>query len=159
MLTFLDHDEIRELDVATESSPGERRAQRALARQMCTVLHGADETDRVEKASAALFSEEITTLDERTLLEVFAEVPTSSMQRTVLDGPDHSGLPVVDALVQVGLSASRSQARKAIEQGGAYVNNRRVESEDAAVTRQDLLQDRYVVLRRGRRDYHLVRFE
>ena len=155
-LTFLDHDAIRQLDVLTADKPGERQAQRALAREMCKMMHGAAETERAEKASAALFSEEISTLDEETLLQVFAEVPTTVMSRSLLDD---SGLPVLNALVEVGLCASRNQARTAIEQGGAYVNNRRVESTEATLRREDLLQDRYVVLRRGRRDYHLVRFE
>ncbi len=122
---------------------------------MCVLIHGTAETDRAEKASAALFSEEISALDEQMLLEVFAEVPTSTMPRTALDAP---GFAVVEALVDVGLSGSRNQARTAIDQGGAYVNNRRVASTDAVVSRDDLLWDRYVVLRRGRRDYHLVQF-
>jgi tyrosyl-tRNA synthetase len=155
-LTFLDHDTIRSLDADTESRAGERRAQRALARAVCSMVHGDAETERAEKAGAALFSEEIATLDERTLLEVFAEVPTTMLSRTSLDG---DGLSVVAAFVEVGLSASRNQARSAIGQGGAYINNRRVEDPESAITRDDLLQGRYVVLRRGRRDYHLVRFD
>ena len=107
-LTFLDHDTIVSLDADTESSPGERRAQRALARAVCSMVHGDEEAERAEKAGAALFSEEIASLDERTLLEVFAEVPTTTMSRSLLDG---AGLPVVTALVDVGLSASRNQAR------------------------------------------------
>jgi tyrosyl-tRNA synthetase len=154
-LTFLDHETILQLDSDTEDRPGERRAQKALAQAMCVLVHGAAETDRAEKASAALFSEEISALDEQMLLEVFAEVPTSTMPRSALEAP---GLSVVEALVEVGLSASRNQARTAIDQGGAYINNRRVVSTDAVLTQEDLLWDRYVVLRRGRRDYHLVRF-
>jgi tyrosyl-tRNA synthetase len=155
-LTFLDHDTIVSLDADTESSPGERRAQRALARAVCSMVHGDEEADRAEKAGAALFSEEIASLDERTLLDVFAEVPTTTMSRTLLDG---AGLPVVTALVDVGLSASRNQARSAISQGGAYVNNRRVEDAEATLTSGELLEGRYVVLRRGRLHYHLVRFD
>ncbi len=130
-LTFLDHEAILELDADTDSRPGERRAQRALARSVCSMVHGDAEAERAEKAGEALFSEEIGTLDERTLLEVFAEVPTTTISRAVLDG---AGLPVVAALVEVGLSASRNQARSAIAQGGAYVNNRRVEDAEATLT-------------------------
>jgi tyrosyl-tRNA synthetase len=154
-LTFLDHDTIRQLDSDTEDNPGQRLAQKALAREMCVLVHGAAEADRAEMASAALFSEEISNLDEQMLLDVFAEVPTSTMARSVLEPP---GLSVVEALVEVGLCGSRNQARTAIDQGGAYVNNRRVASTDAPLGRDDLLWDRYVVLRRGRRDYHLVQF-
>jgi len=155
-VTTCDHDPIVSLDADTESSPGERRAQRALARAVCSMVHGDEEADRAEKAGAALFSEEIASLDERTLLDVFAEVPTTTMSRTLLDG---AGLPVVTALVDVGLSASRNQARSAISQGGAYVNNRRVEDAEATLTSGELLEGRYVVLRRGRLHYHLVRFD
>ena len=98
-LTFLDHDTIRSLDADTGSRPGERRAQRALARAVCSMVHGDAEAERAEKAGAALFSEEIATLDERTLLEVFAEVPTTTLSRTSLDG---EGLSVVAAFVEVG---------------------------------------------------------
>jgi tyrosyl-tRNA synthetase len=153
-LTFLDHDTIRQLDDDTENKPGARNAQRALARELCTLVHGPEETERAENAGKALFSEEVANLDEQTLLEVFAEVPTTDLARNVLD----DGLEIVSTLVQVGLSASKGQARTAIQQGGAYVNNKRVESDDATITRSELLHDRYVVLRRGRRDYHLVRF-
>jgi tyrosyl-tRNA synthetase len=155
-LTFLDHDTIASLDEDTDSRPGERMAQRALARAVCAMVHGEAEADRAEKAGAALFSEEIASLDERSLLEVFAEVPTTTMSRTLLDG---AGQSVVTALVEVGLCASRNQARSAITQGGAYVNNRRVADVEATIRRDDLLEGRYVVLRKGRRDYHLVRFD
>jgi tyrosyl-tRNA synthetase len=68
-------------------------------------------------------------------------------------------LSVVNTFVEVGLCASRGQARTAITQGGAYVNNKRVGSLEAVIGRSDLLHDRYVVLRKGRRDYHLARFD
>ena len=154
--TFLDHDTIRSLDADTEQRPSERRAQRALACEVCNLVHGTEETERAEKAGAALFSEEIADLDERTLLEVFAEVPTTTLPCSVLDS---GSLNVLNTFVDVGLCASRGQARTTIEQGGAYVNNKRVESPDAVLSRDSLLQGRYVVLRKGRRDYHLVRFD
>jgi tyrosyl-tRNA synthetase len=153
--TFLSHEEILELDTATAERPQERRAQRALAAAVCTLVHGEGETRRAEQAAGALFSEEIAELDRATLLDVCSEAPMSVLARSVLD----AGLPVVDALATTGLSASKSQARTAVSQGGAYVNNRRVDDLDARIGREDLLFDEFVVLRRGRRDYHLVRFE
>jgi tyrosyl-tRNA synthetase len=155
MLTFLDHEVICQLDEDTKSTPEKRLAQRALAHEICVMVHGAAETERAEKASAALFSEEISDLDEQMLLDVFAEVPTTSMSRSSLDG---NGLPVVDALTIAGLCSSKGKARTTIEQGGAYVNNRRIQSTEAMLTAADLLHARYLVLRKGRRDYHLVRF-
>jgi tyrosyl-tRNA synthetase len=153
--TFLEHDEILSLDEATNKQPAERTAQRVLAREVVTLVHGADETRRVERASEVLFSEDIASLDEQTLLEVFADAPSSTMAASDLsDG----GLDPVDAFVSSGLVSSKSSARTAIAQGGAYINNRRVAEGDRIAT-GDLIAGRYVVLRRGRREQHLLRFE
>ncbi len=152
--TFLDHAAILELDAATAERPAERAAQRVLARELCTLVHGEDEAGRAEQASEALYTDEITSLDEQTLLEVCAEAPTSERSRAELD----SGLSLVDALAASGLVGSKSQARTTITQGGAYVNNRRQSDPERVLRREDLLLDRYVVLRRGRREYHLLRF-
>ncbi len=153
--TFLEHDEILELDRATAEHPEQRRAQEALARAVGTLVHGQADTARAAQAAAALYSEEIAALDDRTLLEVCAEAPSRSVARAELQ----AGLTLVDALVGSGLVSSKRQARTAIEQGGSYVNNRRVPDVEYRIGDGDLLFDRYVVLRRGRRDYHLVRFE
>jgi tyrosyl-tRNA synthetase len=85
---------------------------------------------------------------------VCAEAPTSVRARSELD----AGLPLVDALADSGLVGSKSQARATVRQGGAYVNNRRESDPERVLGRSDLLADRYVVLRRGKRDYHLLRF-
>ena len=152
--TFLSHDEIRALDEVTALRPESREAQRSLARGVCTLVHGETETARAERAAGALFSEDVAALDEATLLEVFADAPSSTMARSALDG---AGLDVVEALAASGLVTSKSSARTALAQGGAYVNNRRV-AVDARITTADLITGRYVVLRRGRRDHHLLRF-
>jgi tyrosyl-tRNA synthetase len=153
-LTFLDHDTIAALDVETAEHPERRAAQRALAHEVCTLVHGESETLRAEAATAALYSEEITGLDEDTLLEVCADAPTTVLARARLED-----LTLVDALVLTALAKSKGQARTTITQGGVYVNNRRVDDGDARLRPDDLLFGRYLVLRRGRRDYHLLRFE
>ena len=155
-LTFLGVEEILELDGATRDRPAARLAQRVLAREVCTFVHGKEAALSAERASAALYSEAIALLDEETLLEVFAEAPATTLSRAVLDGP---GMPVVEALVTSGLSGSKGAARRAIAQGGVYVNNVKVEDAEAVVERRGLLHDRYTVLRRGKREYHLFRFE
>jgi tyrosyl-tRNA synthetase len=152
--TFLSHEEISDLDAATAARPAERAAQRALARQVTDLVHGEAERRRAEHAAEALYSEEIFGLDEGTLLEVCAEAPASERARQELD----AGLSLVQALADSGLVGSRSQARTTIAQGGAYVNNRRESDPERVLGRDDLLLGRYVVLRRGRRDYHLLRF-
>ncbi len=151
--TFLDHDTIRSLDRHTAEHPERREAQRALARHVCGLVHGDGEADRAQRAAAALFTEEIVSLDETTLLQVFAEAPSSVVPRADLD----DGIALVDVLVSSMLVGSKAKARATIEQGGAYVNNRRVGDVDARIGHDDLLAGRYVVLRRGRRDYHLLR--
>lgn len=152
--TFLSHAEIGALDEATRSRPEERDAQRALAHEVCTMVHGPTETARAEHAAGALFGESIAELDESALLDVFADAPSTVVPRQRLDDGD---LSLAGLLAESGLVRSRSQARTTIAQGGAYVNNRRVTEIDAHVGRSDLLLDRYVVLRRGKRDYHLMR--
>jgi tyrosyl-tRNA synthetase len=153
--TFLDHDELGALDQATAERPQARDAQRALAREVCGLVHGHAEVERAERAAAALFGEDIVQLDEKTLLDVVDDAPTTLIGRDRLVG----GVPLVDVLVTTGLVKSKGEARRAITQGGAYVNNRRADDVDQALGADDLLHGRYVVLRRGRRDYHLLQAE
>ena len=154
--SFLSREEIESLDVETEQRPGERKAQLALAHEVCTLVHGEAETERAVAASLALFSEDLARLDEAMLLEVFVDAPSSVLARTELDA---AGVRLVDVLVSTGLAPSKSAARTAVGQGGVYVNNRRRNDPEDHLGRDDLLAERYVVLRRGRRDYHLLSFE
>jgi tyrosyl-tRNA synthetase len=152
-LTFLEHDEIGSLDAETSEHPERRAGQRALARAVVSLVHGADEVTRCEEASAALFGEEIAGLSEDMLLAVTEDAPTTPVPRQEL----LDGVALVDALVRTGLVKSKGEARRTIDQGGAYVNNVRVGEADRALGPGDLLHDRYVVLRKGRRDVHIVR--
>ena len=161
LFTFLPPGELDSLDEMTAAHPARRAAQRALAHEVCALVHGAEEVHRAERASAALFGEEIATLDEKTLLDVVEEAPSSTVPRSALDGGAGrgAGWSLVDALVRAGLVRSRSEARRAIAQGGVYVNNVREGEPERTLSVADLLHDRYLVLRKGRRDYHLVRVE
>jgi tyrosyl-tRNA synthetase len=152
-LTFLDHDEIRALDAETAEHPQRRAAQRALARAVVTLVHGAAEVAKCEEASAALFGEEIAGLSEEMLLAVTEDAPTSSVPRSEL----LDNLTLVDLLERTGLARSKGEARRTIDQGGAYVNNVRQTETERAFGTGDLLHDRYVVLRSGRRRVHIVR--
>jgi tyrosyl-tRNA synthetase len=119
------------------------------------LVHGEVEAAKCEEASAALFGEEIAALSEEMLLAVTEDAPSTVVTRTEVA----EGLSLVDALERTGLATSKGEARRAIEQGGAYVNNRR-EAETARVLGLgDLLHDRYVVLRKGRREVHVLRAE
>jgi tyrosyl-tRNA synthetase len=154
--TFLDHDAILALDEATATRPERREAQRELARQVCVMVHGTEDTERAERAAAALFSEDVARLDEQSILDVFADAPSTQLTRSRLDG---DGAELVDLMVETHLAPSRGRARTTIEQGGAYVNNSRVEEVDRTVRVDDLVAGRYLVLRSGKKNYHLVRFE
>jgi len=152
--TFLEHEEILALDVESRERPGARAAQRRLAEEVVLLVHGPAELHRAVAASEALYSEDLAALDEETLLMALADAPSSEVARSILD----AGWPVVDALVQSGLVASKAQARTTVAQGGAYLNNRRVREPEQQVAAEDLIAGRYLVLRRGRRELHLVRF-
>ncbi|HUQ39912.1 MAG TPA: tyrosine--tRNA ligase [Acidimicrobiales bacterium] len=153
--TFLERERIEELDALTRDAPERREAQRVLAWEVTALVHGAAEADRATRAAAVLFTEEIASLDETTLLDVVAEAPSTDLGRTDLDG---DGLSLVDALVATGLAPSKSAARTVISQGGAYVNNRREADPDRRLTTADALHGRYVVLRKGKQHQHLLRF-
>ena len=152
--TFLSREEIVALDQATADHPERRDAQRELARRVCTLVHGEHETEGAERAAAALFGAEVAELDERSLLDVFADAPSTQMPRSRLDA---GGLPLVDLLIEIGVK-SKSQARTTIEQGGVYVNNRRESEVDRMLVADDLLAGRYLLVRRGKKNYHLVSF-
>jgi len=150
--TWLDRERVEELDEAIAASPEKREAQRVLAHEVTALVHGSREADKAAHASAVLFSEEIAALDERTLLDVFAEAPSTVVPR--------SPLSVVDALALTGLCSSKSEARRQVQQGGVSVNNRKVTDDAATIDPStDTLHGRYAVLRRGRKQYHLLRFE
>jgi tyrosyl-tRNA synthetase len=143
--SFRSREEIEELEKATSARPAARTAQRALAEELTTLVHGADETARVIAASRALFGQgDLAELDARTLESALASVPSAEV----------TGEPpsVVDLLTATGLVASKSEARRTISQGGAYVNNVKVTDEAAVPDRSDLLHGRFLVLRRGKRN-------
>jgi tyrosyl-tRNA synthetase len=149
--TFLDHDTIRELDAATLRAPQERRGQRALANAVVELVHGEDAARRAERAGEALFQPSIAELDEATLLTIVADAPSSKLPRSEVEG----GLDAPELLVRCELAKSKAEARRYIEQGGVYVNNVRLSGEER-VGIDHALHGRYIVLRRGRREMHLV---
>ena len=155
LFTSLGPEQVRALEEAAAERPAERQAQRALAEELTAAVHGPAEAERARRASAALFAGDVTRLDPETMLEVLAEAPATVLARSDL----HDGGPaVVDLLVRTGLVLSRSAARTAVAQGGVYVNDRRETDPDRRLGPSDLVGDSCVVLRKGKRSYHLVRF-
>ncbi|KKB97470.1 tyrosine--tRNA ligase [Mycolicibacter arupensis] len=144
--TFLSAEELAELEQATAERPHERAAQRALAREFTTLVHGQAATEAVELASQALFGRgELTRLDESTLTAALRETSVAQLDPTAPN-------TIVDLLVSTGLSASRGAARRTIGEGGVSVNNVRVDSEEWTPAAENFLHGRWLVLRRGKRN-------
>lgn len=145
-----DHAEIEELEAATLAEPARRAAQRALAQEMTSLVHGEAATAAVEAAAQALFGQgDLAAIPAEVLDPALREVPHAVIDRSeISDGL----LPnIVDLLVRSGLATSNGQARRTIGEGGAYVNNVRVEDAEARPAAADLLHGRFLVLRRGRK--------
>ncbi|ARX82537.1 MULTISPECIES: tyrosine--tRNA ligase [Streptomyces] len=148
ILSFRSREELEELEKQTEERPQARAAQRALAEELTTLVHGADQCAAVIAASKALFGQgDLVDLDEATLAAALSELP--HIQVADLG-------PVVDLFAEVGLVASKSAARRTVKEGGAYVNNTKVAAEDAVADRADLLHGRWLVLRRGKKNLAAV---
>jgi len=148
---FLDRAGVGDLEEVTAAHPQRREAQRVLARELTTMVHGADETRRAEAAAAALFSPDIAALDAPSLEMALADAPSTPVPVETLAG----GLPIVDAFVTAGLVAGRGAARRALASGSLYVNNRR-ETAERDLTTLDALHGRFVVLRFGKRNQHVL---
>jgi len=144
VFTFRSREEIEELERELAERPAARAAQRALADEVTTLVHGADETARAKAAAEALFGQgNLRDLDEKTLASALAEAPHASIGQI--------GATVADLMAVSGIVSSKSAARRAIEEGGAYLNNVRVTDVDAKPDAGDLLHGRFLVLRRGKR--------
>ena len=155
MLTELDREEIESLDAVRESDPSKRESQRRLAEELTKLVHGDDALAIAQKATAIFFGAEISELSDKQLTQIFADVPSKVFPSTRLsDNP----LTLIDAFVEAGLAKSKGEARRTIGQGGAYVNNRRMEGIDTHLTAEHLASETVVVLRSGKKKYALLRF-
>jgi len=152
--TWLKAAEIAELESLVIEQPERREAQRRLAREVTRMIHGETALARAEQATAALFGGDISGLDAADIEDIFAEVPSSEIGAAALAG---GGLAVVDLLVGSGLASSKADARRKIQGGGIYLNNRRVGDAAATATTEEAIEGRFLVLRQGKRQYHLVR--
>ncbi|HYU34484.1 MAG TPA: tyrosine--tRNA ligase [Thermoanaerobaculia bacterium] len=152
--TWLTREEIGELEFEAQEAPERREAQRRLAREVTLAVHGETGLARAETATRILFGEAIAGLEPSEIEEVFADVPSSQVAGSSLAG---EGTPLIDLLAASGLVPSKSEARRAIRGGGIYLNNVRAGEETRKVTAGDALGGRLLVLRKGRKDYHLVR--
>jgi tyrosyl-tRNA synthetase len=153
--TELGKDELDALSVQHQADPGRRSAQRRLATELTQLVHGPDGLRTAERATEIFFGAEITDLNDAQLAGIFADVPSRELPRERLSG---DGLPIIDALVESGLAKSKGDARRTITQGGAYVNNRRVEGIETQLTTAHLASQSTMILRSGKKNYALLRF-
>jgi len=153
--TFLERDEIEGLAQSVRERPEGRDAQRRLARVMTEMIHGQTALERSEQAAQALFGGDISGLSGAEISEIFSEVPSSTQPRGALEG---KGLAGVDLVVASGAAKSRGEARRSLDEGGMYLNNRRM-SAAQTITQADALEGGFLVLRKGKRSYFLVRLQ
>jgi tyrosyl-tRNA synthetase len=153
--TDLTREEVEALDQALVRDPGKRESQRRLAEEITRLVHGPAGLARAVRATEILFGAEIDQLSDAELGEIFADVPSKELDRQTLAG---SGLNIMDALVQSGLAPSKSDARRTVTQGGAYVNNRRIDSIETQLTPAQLVTETTLVLRSGKKKYALLKF-
>ena len=154
--TLLGPEEIAGLEEAVAARPEQREAQRRLAQEVTRMVHGEEALARAEQATGVLFGGDVAGLSAAELLDIFADVPSSTVAKEDLSG---EGMPVVDLALLCGLESSKKRVRNLIEGGGVYVNNRRVEGLERRITLEDAVEGRVVVLRKGKKKYHLVRVE
>jgi len=154
--TFLPQEEISTLEVQHQASPERRDAHKKLAFELTRLVHGESATADAVRASEILFGGSLEGITETQFDEVIAEVPNVTLSRGILGQP---GGALIEILIAAKLSPSKGQARKDIEAGGVYVNNVRAIDTKLVIGAEHLLFDKFVLLRKGKRNYALVRFE
>jgi tyrosyl-tRNA synthetase len=152
--TFLERTRITDLDAATMETPERREAQRALAEEMTTMVHGSQEATRAAAASAVLFTDRVSELDADTLGGALASAPGTPVGPQALE----QGIGIVPALTMTGLASSNSDARRALKDRSIYINGVRTD-EAKVLGPADALHGRWVILRRGRATQHVITVE
>ena len=153
-LTELTEEEIKSLDLARAAEPHQRASQKRLAEEVTRLIHGEAALKTAMQATAILFGAEIADLSDKELQQIFSDVPSISLPQDRLN----EGIPIIDAMVESGLAKSKGDARRTVTQGGAYVNNHRVDSIEKTLSKSDLASESVIVLRSGKKKYGLIKF-
>ncbi|MBN19902.1 MAG: tyrosine--tRNA ligase [Bdellovibrionaceae bacterium] len=157
IIHFLDYfsfqsiEQINDLKQKVKTEPHLRAAQKSLAEEMTVMVHGEEELKNVIAASGALFGSSLQDLDSHTLLDVFSETPSTHKEKK-------SPVLLIDLLVETGLCPSKGQARKDIKAGGIYLNNERTQDPEKQIKENDLIDQVFLILRKGKKNYHVVQF-
>jgi len=152
--TWLSQAEIGDLEESVRTEPEKRTAQRELARHVTAMVHGETALEKALRASEVLFGKEISGLGVQEILDIFADVPSTEMERSKLAG---DGFTLGDALVVSGLASSKGDAKRLVQGGGVCLNNRRVADARQAITGSDLIDGQLLVLRKGAKHYHVIK--
>ncbi len=155
LFTFLPRHEIQSMEQTIEDGENRGEVQRRLASEVTSLVHGEEEVQKVVRASKMLFGEKIEGLSDDDLRSIFSDVPSTEIPRQRLRSGEFD---VIDAFVDTDLQRSRGATRRLIKQGGAYLNNVRIEDRDRALGEQDLASETMMVLRSGKKNYHVLRF-
>lgn len=153
--TFMPMEQIIELEKQVTESPEKREAQKVLAEYVTEMVHGKAQVELVRKATDILFGSEIVGLNDQELAGIFADVPSTSMSKDKLS----AGIAVLDIFTESGLCTSKGEAKKLIKAGGAYINNNRINEMDLVVNASLLASESVMILRSGKKKYHLIRFQ
>ncbi|HSR70211.1 MAG TPA: tyrosine--tRNA ligase [Acidobacteriota bacterium] len=151
--TWLEQEEIAALEQALGEAPEQRQAQKRLAREMTRMVHGETALEKALKASQVLFGGEVEGLSADDIEDIFADVPSSRIAARQLA----DGVGLMTALAESGLTASKGEAKRLIQGGGISVNNRKVSDFRAVLDRNQAIAGSYIVLRRGSKNYHLLK--
>lgn len=153
IFTWLSKDEIESLQLEMAQSPEARIPQKELAIHVTKMIHGESGLAKAERASAVLFGGDIEGLNAEDISDIFSDVPRAEIIRSRLFSPQFG---VTDLAVDIGLSSSKGEARRLIKNNGLSINNNRVDDEKASFDLSMLIEGRYLILRRGKKEYRLV---
>ena len=151
--TLLGKAEVAELESALAERPQERAAQRAVAEDVTRRVHGETGLSRAQQATQVLFGGAVEGLSGEEIADIFSDVPSSEFSRGTFEG---EGMPILDLLAESGMALSKGDARRSIQGGGIYLNNIRVEDVERRVRLEDALEGRFLVFRKGKKNYHLA---
>jgi tyrosyl-tRNA synthetase len=152
--TWLSQVEISDLEESLRTEPEQRKAQKELARRVTSMLHGETELEKAVRASGILFGKEISGFGINEILDIFADVPSTELEKSKLES---SGFTLGDALVLSGLAPSKGEAKRLVQGGGVAVNNIRADDARKAITISEFIEGQVLVLRKGAKHYHVIR--
>jgi tyrosyl-tRNA synthetase len=151
--SWLDEEKIKELEAGTKNNPENRTAQQVLAEEVTTTVHGKDALDRAKFASQILFGGgEISALSGDEIKDIFEDVPSSNFALSELE----KGINIADFLALNKITSSKGEAKRLIENGGIYLNNKQISETNSSVSKDFSIDNKYIVVRKGKKNYYLV---